>query len=91
MQIYDFLCLGTEAKLLNALLGLKGANLTAGYGVANYCGSDNAYGDSVMKRMYGLVNIRDAGFGYRIAGTRDEIKNMLIEKGEDDEPGLYKI
>lgn len=89
--IFDFMCLGTEAKLLNALLNSKGANLVEGFGIANYIDLESGSQFSVLSRMNSLVDVQKENIGYRIAGSKEEIKEMLIEESAKDVSGLHRV
>lgn len=79
IYIYDFMCLGTEAKLLNTLLSFKGAILMEGYGIANYIDLEKNSQFSVFSKIKSLVDVQKEKVGYRIAGSKEEIERMLIE------------
>lgn len=90
IYIFDFLCLGTEVKVLNALLSYKGAILVNGYGIANYISIEENEKTNVIGKMKSLVDVQREHIGYMIAGSRDEIKNLLQEDVEYVS-GLYRI
>lgn len=83
IYIFDFLCLGTEVKLLNALLNIKEAKLVAGFGIANYRNLENVSKLSVLAKIFCLVDVQKENFGYRIAGTKEEIAELLMEEDRD--------
>lgn len=83
IYIFDFLCLGTEVKLLNALLNLKEAKLATGFGIANYRNLENVSQLSVLAKISCLVDVQKENFGYRIAGTKEEIAKLLVEEDRD--------
>ena len=89
--IFDFMCLGTEAKLLNALLNSKGANLVEGFGIANYINLEHNLQFSVLNKMNSLVDVQKEKIGYRIAGSKEEIEEMLIEESEEYVSGLCRV
>lgn len=80
VYIFDFMCLGTEAKMLNALLSFRGASLIGGYGIANYVNLTIGTKYSVLAKVRSLVNVQEEGIGYRVAGTKEEIKEMLMKE-----------
>lgn len=90
VYIFDFLCLGTEAKLLNALLKAYGASLVKGYGIANYISVGDKQQQNVLRKMRSLVDVKEEQLGYKIAGSIDEIKEMLVEENKYDS-GLFKV
>lgn len=70
VYLYDFMCIGTEAKLLNSILMIKGSELCEGFGIAAYIKSDSG----LFSRMNCLVNVKDEGFEYAVAGDRESLK-----------------
>lgn len=89
--IFDFMCLGTEAKLLNTLLSFRGANLVEGYGIANYINLEGVSEHNVFTKMRSLVNVQKEKMGYRIAGTKEEIEGMLAKESKDYVSGLCRV
>lgn len=92
IYIFDFMCLGTEVKVLNALLGLKEAKLVCGYGIANYINCnyyDMQY--NVLGRIRTLVDVQAEKFNYKITGTKDELEKLLREDNWKNESGLQNI
>lgn len=64
---FDFLCMGTEVKILHALLSVLGGNLVYGIGVANYLNvSAPEFQDSVFAKLHTLVDVREAVADYQI-------------------------
>lgn len=64
---FDFLCMGTEVKILHALLSILDGNLIYGIGVANYLNiSAPEFQDSIFAKLHTLVDIREAVPDYRI-------------------------
>lgn len=81
--IYDFMCLGTELKVLNAIVGVRGAHLVGGMGIANYVSlSEEDARFSVLGKMESLVDVKKENIGYKIAGAKEEIKLLLQEDDE---------
>lgn len=78
VYIFDFLCLGTEAKMLNAIVNVKNATLTAGYGLASY----TDHGEGILRKMHSIVNLKEEGFGYKITGEKEALGNILV--GEEE-------
>lgn len=89
--IFDFMCLGTEVKVLNAILAVKGAKLIGGMGIANYIAIDQSSVQGVISKMDTLIDTRTAKLDYKIAGTKDDILKLLREGEGKDESGLQKI
>ena len=68
LYVYDFICLGTEAKLLHALLASHGAVLVDGIGVASYIPLDNPElkrKHSPLAHISSMVNLISAGIPYQ--------------------------
>jgi|GEM_PF-1218925 len=81
LYIFDFICLGTEIKVLNALLDIKEAELVGGVGIANYIDFDSPYAKrNVLGNMKGLVNIMNFEIPYFIAGTKEDLKILMEER-----------
>jgi len=91
VYIFDFMCLGTEAKMLNALLSFAGANLVGGFGIANYIDLEQRYQFSVINKMNSLIDVQREKIGYRIAGSKEEIGDMLVEEKEEYGTRLFEV
>jgi len=73
--VFDFVCLGTEIKNLKTLLLCFNANLIGGVGIASYpsfnylrgCKDSSEEKQSVLTRLFSLVNINEHGFHYKIS------------------------
>lgn len=90
--IFDFMCLGTEAKVLNAILMIKDARLVGGMGIANYVPFNSPVAEkSVIGKMKTIMDTREAELEYKIAGTKEEIARMLIERESTDESRMDKV
>lgn len=64
---FDFLCMGTEVKILHALISILGGNLTYGIGVANYLDiSAPEFQGSIFSRLHTLIDIRSAVPDYQV-------------------------
>lgn len=88
--IFDFMCLGTELKVLNTIIGIKGAELVGGMGVANYMDIHEKEPKTVLSKMKTLLNLQEARIDYKIAGTKEEIEKLLV--GEKMyESGLLRL
>lgn len=69
LYIYDFICLGTEAKLLHALLASRSAILAGGIGVASYIPLDNPdleQKNSPLAKIDSMVNLISARIQYHV-------------------------
>ena len=65
--VFDFLCTGTELKIVNALIHAKRAYLKYAVGVARY-GQGN---ENSLFPIETLVNTEDMSIGYKIAGNKE--------------------
>lgn len=74
LYIYDFICLGTEAKILNAIIGLQGAELIAGHGVSNYVCFEETK-NSILAKMKSVVSITEAKIPYQISGEKKYLED----------------
>lgn len=67
IYVFDFLCMGTEAKILHALISCLGGNLLYGIGVANYLDiTAEVFRDSFFSKLETLSDIQSAVTGYRV-------------------------
>lgn len=83
VYVYDFICLGTEAKLLYALLTSRRASLAGGIGVASYVPLANPeLGDkhSPLADIDCLVDLISAGIPYNVYIQRDTVGPQVISK-----------
>lgn len=75
IYIGDFICLGTEVKVLHALMCSRQSTLVAGVAVASYTPigtPDLKEKHSPLAMVHCLVNLIDAGIPYRIAVRRED-------------------
>ena len=83
VYVYDFICLGTEAKLLYALVTSRHATLTGGIGVASYIPLGNTeLGDkhSPLADIDCLVDLISAGIPYHVYLQKDAAGPQVISK-----------
>lgn len=65
--VFDFLCMGTEAKILHALVSSLDANLVYGIGVANYLNlSEKNFEGSIFSKLETLIDIHSAVPDYTV-------------------------
>lgn len=65
--VFDFLCMGTEAKILHALVSSFGAHLVYGIGVANYLDiTAESFKGTIFSRLDTLIDIRCAVSDYTV-------------------------
>lgn len=77
LMIFDVICLGTEARILNAIINVCGGNLVGAAGLV--CVQDldmirSLDEDSVLGKVRCLATAKDMDLGYRIALTREELE-----------------
>lgn len=83
LYVFDFICLGTEIKVLNALLGVRDAELVGGIGIANYIPLDSKYAQgNVLGRMTSLVSIMEYKIPYVVAGTLEDLE--ILKKAREN-------
>ena len=65
--VFDFLCMGTEAKILHALVSSLDASLIYGIGVANYLNlSEKIFEGSIFSKLETLTDIHSAVPDYTV-------------------------
>lgn len=71
--ISDFICLGTEIRLINAIINCLGGNLLGGIGVASYVDlNQEEYEQSILNSITSLITITDYGIEYKISGEKNK-------------------
>lgn len=69
--VSDFICLGTEIKIINTIMMCSKARLIGGVSIASYIDlSSKNYIDSVVGKMSTLINIIEHGVKYEISGYK---------------------
>ena len=72
--IFDFLCLGTEIKILNALLKRAKAYIIGGIGVASFLDlQSETLTDTIFHRINALLNVQETELGYKIAISQQKL------------------
>ena len=67
IYVFDFLCMGAEAKILHALVSCLGGNLEYGIGAANYLNiREPELQDSFLSKLETLTDIRSAVPDYQV-------------------------
>ena len=67
IYVFDFLCMGVEAKILHALVSCLGGNLEYGIGAANYLNiREPELQDSFLSKLETLIDIRSAVPDYQV-------------------------
>ena len=69
--IFDFICLGTEYKLLNTILKIKGAELSGAIGIAKYVDIDRDernLASKIDEKIFQIFRVNDESydFGYEV-------------------------
>lgn len=75
IYISDFICIGTEAKVLQTLLSSKGAQLIAGFAISNYTSLTNKdllNVGSPLSKIKSLASVNDLGLPYSVRVHMDE-------------------
>ena len=76
VYVYDFICTGTESKIVSALINANDAYMIGEIGFAKYYSSDRAKINSV-KNQKCLITTEDANLKYKIAGSKNDIVKLL--------------
>lgn len=80
VYVFDFRCTGTEMKILSALINANDAYINGAIGIAVYKNDSKC---AVNDGMMYLVDIKEEGIPYKIAGEEEDIiKLMKLETGE---------
>ena len=75
VYVFDFVCTGTELKILSALVNANDAYLIGGVGIAEYEG--NIEGKKFfMKNINPLITTKEAGLKYKIAGSKEDVRKL---------------
>lgn len=72
--VSDFICLGTEVKILNALVNNSNAKLSGGVCVASFIDLNNEDLKGVLSKSYSLINIVKQGIDYRVSPEKHFLK-----------------
>lgn len=83
VYVYDFICLGTEAKLLYALLTSRRASLAGGIGVASFVPLNNPElrdKHSPLADIDCLVDLISAGIPYNVYIQKDAAGPQVMSK-----------
>ena len=76
IYVYDFICTGTESKIVSALITANDAYMVGEIGFARYYSSDRERINSV-KNQKCLITTEDAKLDYKIAGSKSDIIKLL--------------
>ena len=72
VYIFDFMCTGTELKIVSALINSKKAYLPYAAGIAKYKKDADFH---LVNKLVVLADTKDMGIDYKIAGAREDICN----------------
>ena len=82
VYIFDFLCTGTELKIVRTLINSKKAYLSYSAGISKYSkGQDNQR----VKDVVVLADTKELGINYKIVGEPADIKKLVGEEQHDAE------
>ncbi len=82
LYICDFICLGTEIKIINAIISRKKSVLVGGLGIASYIDlKQPELNNSILNRVYSLINVDNRSFNYKISNSLENLRE--IENGKD--------
>lgn len=76
VYVYDYICTGTELKILSALVNANDARLAGGIGLARY-GSAERENQPVPEKIKCLITTDDAGLDYKVAGTEGDMLKLM--------------
>ena len=76
IYVYDFICTGTESKIVSALITANDAYMVGEIGFARYYSSDRERINSV-KNQKCLITTEEAKLDYKIAGSKSDILKLL--------------
>lgn len=68
--IFDFMCTGTELKIVSALINSKKAYLIYAAGIAKY---KNDAGTYMIEKIDVLTDTKEMGINYRVVGEKDTL------------------
>ena len=77
LMVFDVICLGTEARILNGIINVLGGNLIGAVGMVCVQEPDairKSDEDSILAKANCLSTAKEMELGYRIALTREELK-----------------
>lgn len=79
VYVSDFICTGTEMKIMSSLINSNDAYLTNTVGFAMY--SDEGRKENfILKRARCLITTGEAGIAYKIAGNREDMLELMNKK-----------
>lgn len=78
LYICDFICLGTEIKILNAITTQNNSSLIGGVSIATYIDTKHSdLSSSILCKMSYLININNERFYYKISNSRKNLEELL--------------
>lgn len=80
VYIFDFMCTGTELKIVSALISSKKGILKGAIGISRYKADINL---ALQRKISVLVEEKELGIRYVIAGSKEEIKMLKDGNGNE--------
>lgn len=80
VYIFDFMCIGTELKIVSVLINSKTGILKVAIRISRYKKSINV---SLSSRIEVLLEQKKLGIEYLIAGSKEELQ--ILKSDKDDE------
>lgn len=78
VYVFDFVCTGTELKLLSALINANDAYMAGGIGFAKYDAQKRKDIDASGKIKY-LISTYEANIPYKLAGCEEDVLKLIQE------------
>ena len=78
VYVFDFICTGTELKIISALINANDAYLKGGIGFAKYDSYDRQ--NSFILNVNCLVTTNEAGLQYKVAGDKTDMLQLMAGK-----------
>lgn len=72
--IYDYMCTGTELKIVSALINSKHGELAYAAGIAKY---RDETGKNIVKHLDTIACTKDMGINYQISGEKRNIEHKI--------------
>lgn len=76
VYVFDFICTGTELKLVSALINANDASMVGGIGFAKYSAEKRKKKEAIGKIRY-LISTCEADIPYKIAGCKEDIITLM--------------
>ncbi len=78
--VLDFICLGTEVKIINTIVTCLNADIKGGVSLASYVNFENNkdYNDSPLNKLHTLININKTDTKFKISINREKKYDAFI-------------